>query len=61
MVYFFADERSNKNLLGRTGWLNRVRFGLVEHDQNCSSPATIPRLDRNLKPLLTGVGPVRGP
>jgi hypothetical protein len=33
MVYFFADERSNKNLLGRTGWLNRVRFGLVEHDQ----------------------------
>jgi len=26
MVYFFA-ERVNKNLLGRTGWLNRVRLG----------------------------------
>jgi predicted aspartyl protease len=33
MVYFFADERMNKNLLGRIGWLDRVRFGLVEHDQ----------------------------
>lgn len=32
MVYFFADERINKNLLGRTGWLNRLRFGLVDHD-----------------------------
>lgn len=33
MVYFFADERINKNLLGRAGWLDRVRFGLVDHDQ----------------------------
>jgi hypothetical protein len=33
MVYFFADERINKNLLGRIGWLDRVRFGLVDHDQ----------------------------
>jgi hypothetical protein len=33
MVYFFVDERLNKNLLGRTGWLNRVRFGLIERDQ----------------------------
>lgn len=32
MVYFFADERINKNLLGRTGWLDRLRFGLVDHD-----------------------------
>lgn len=32
-VYFFADERINRNLLGRTGWLDRVRFGLVDHDQ----------------------------
>lgn len=32
MVYFFADERIARNLLGRTGWLDRVRFGLVEHD-----------------------------
>ncbi len=33
VVYFFADERINKNLLGRSGWLDRVRLGLVDHDQ----------------------------
>jgi len=33
MVYFFAEERINKNLLGRTGWLDRIRLGLVDHDQ----------------------------
>ena len=33
MVYFFADPRIKKNLLGRRGWLDRVRFGLVDHDQ----------------------------
>ena len=32
VVYFFADERISKNLLGRTGWLDRVRFGLVDYD-----------------------------
>jgi predicted aspartyl protease len=32
-VYFFADEQIHKNLLGRIGWLDRVRFGLVEYDQ----------------------------
>lgn len=32
LVYFFADERINRNLLGRTGWLDRVRFGLIDHD-----------------------------
>jgi hypothetical protein len=32
MVYFFADERINKNLLGRTGWLDRIRLGLIDHD-----------------------------
>jgi hypothetical protein len=32
MVYFFADERINKNLLGRIGWLDRIRLGLVDHD-----------------------------
>ncbi len=32
MVYFFADYEVNKNLLGRTGWLDRVRFGLVEYE-----------------------------
>jgi hypothetical protein len=33
LVYFFADERINKNLLGRIGWLDRVRLGIVDHDQ----------------------------
>jgi hypothetical protein len=32
MVYFFADERINRNLLGRMGWLDRVRLGLVEYE-----------------------------
>jgi len=32
MVYFFADARIKKNLLGRIGWLNRVRIGSVDHD-----------------------------
>jgi hypothetical protein len=31
-VYFFADASINKNVLGRVGWLNRVRLGLVDHD-----------------------------
>ena len=33
MVYFFADQLINKNLLGRGGWLDRVRFGLVDYDR----------------------------
>lgn len=32
IVYFFADDQINKNLLGRTGWLDRVRLGLIEYD-----------------------------
>ena len=32
VVYFFADERTNKNLLGRLGWLDRIRLGLIDHD-----------------------------
>ena len=32
MVYFFADDRIQKNLLGRVGWLDRVRLGVVDHD-----------------------------
>jgi hypothetical protein len=32
VVYFFADERINKNLLGRAGWLDRIRFGLIDRD-----------------------------
>ena len=33
MVYFFADLHILKNLLGRIGWLDRVRLGLVDHDR----------------------------
>lgn len=34
IVYFFADASINKNVLGRIGWLDRVRLGLVEHDSH---------------------------
>jgi len=33
MVYFFANAAINKSVLGRTGWLDRIRFGLVDYDQ----------------------------
>ena len=29
MGYFFADPLIDKNVLGRTGWLDRVRLGLT--------------------------------
>lgn len=32
MVYFFADPLMIKNVLGRVGWLDRVQFGLIDHD-----------------------------
>jgi hypothetical protein len=32
MVYFFAEPSIVKNVLGRGGWLDRVRLGLVDHD-----------------------------
>ena len=32
-VYFFADTSINKNVLGRVGWLDRFRVGLVDHDR----------------------------
>ncbi len=32
VVYFFTDPLIDKNVLGRTGWLDRVRFGLIHHD-----------------------------
>jgi len=32
VVYFFGDERINKNLLGRIGWLDRIRLALIDHD-----------------------------
>lgn len=33
LVYFFADALIRKNVLGRGGWLDRVRLGLVDHDR----------------------------
>ena len=32
LIYFFADPTIDKNVLGRTGWLDRVRLGLIHHD-----------------------------
>ena len=32
VVYFFADPMIDKNVLVRIGWLDRVRLGLVHHD-----------------------------
>jgi hypothetical protein len=31
-VFGVADPMIEKNVLGRIGWLDRVRFGLVHHD-----------------------------
>jgi hypothetical protein len=31
-AYFAADENFSRNVLGRQGWLDRVRLGLVDHD-----------------------------
>ena len=33
LVYFFAEPSIRKNVLGRGGWLDRVRLGLVDHDR----------------------------
>ena len=33
MVFFLADGNIHKNLLGRRGWLDRVKFGLDEYHQ----------------------------
>ena len=32
LVYFYEDPATTRNVLGRQGWLNRVRFGLVDYD-----------------------------
>ncbi len=32
-VYFARDYQLPRNLLGRTGWLNKLRFGLIEYDR----------------------------
>src|SRR5579871_6326597 len=33
MVFFFSDPEIRKNVLGRQGWLNRVRLAIVDYDQ----------------------------
>ena len=33
LVYFFAEPSIRKNVLGRGGWLDRVRVGMVDHDR----------------------------
>lgn len=33
IVYFFADPLIRKNVLGRQGWLDRVRLGVVHYDR----------------------------
>ena len=32
MVYFAAHEGYNRNVLGRHGWLNKVRLGLIDYE-----------------------------
>ena len=31
MVYFFANEAITKSVLGRSGWLDRIRIGIVDY------------------------------
>ena len=33
LVYFFADPSIVKNVLGRGGWLDRIRLGVVDYDR----------------------------
>ena len=32
VVYFFADSAISKNVVGRLGWLDRIRLAVVHHD-----------------------------
>ena len=32
VVYFAAHEAYNRNVLGRRGWLNKVRLGLIDYE-----------------------------
>ncbi len=32
IVYFAAEEHFQINVLGRVGWLNRIRMGLIDYD-----------------------------
>jgi hypothetical protein len=31
-VYFAADEHFTRSVLGRTGWLDRVKLGLIDYE-----------------------------
>ena len=31
-VFFAENEHFNRNVLGRTGWLDRLRIGLIDYD-----------------------------
>jgi predicted aspartyl protease len=33
LVYFFADQAIRKNVLGRRGWLDRLRLAIVDYDR----------------------------
>lgn len=33
LVYFFAEPSIVRNVLGRRGWLDRVRLGIVDYDR----------------------------
>ena len=33
LVYFFGDPVIRKNVLGRRGWIDRLRLGLVDYEQ----------------------------
>lgn len=32
-VYFFEDPAIRKNVLGRNGWLDRIRIGISDYDR----------------------------
>jgi len=32
LVYFYDNPKVTRHVLGRNGWLNRVRLGLVDHN-----------------------------
>jgi hypothetical protein len=34
VVYFYEERLMTRNVLGRNGWLNRVRLGLIDHDSS---------------------------
>jgi hypothetical protein len=31
-IYFYESESIRRNVLGRNGWLNRIRLGVVDHE-----------------------------